>query len=139
MTRSFTLIEVIIAALIASLAAIATLNLSIQSVKVGSRLESRQALHAPIMFAAMHGKSDFANTERTLAALIAGSYTIDNETLKNHLESKTVFYTQARIAGWEAVPSDIADGYNSVEFDIVEKTITMDGRQARIFTIEPLP
>ncbi|GHV59117.1 hypothetical protein FACS1894103_1870 [Campylobacterota bacterium] len=139
MTRSFTLIEVIIAALIASLAALATLNVSIESTKVGSRLKSRQELHAPVMFAAMHGKSDYANTEHTLSALLAGSYKIDNEVLKNYLETKTVFYTQTRISGWEAVPSDIADGYNTVQFDIVEKSIKMGDRQARVYTIEPLP
>ncbi|MDR0747544.1 MAG: type II secretion system GspH family protein, partial [Helicobacteraceae bacterium] len=58
--RAFTLIEVMIAVIIATLGAAAALNMGIQSTRIETLLKERRQLVAPISIAAFHGDLEFS-------------------------------------------------------------------------------
>ncbi|MDR3347684.1 MAG: prepilin-type N-terminal cleavage/methylation domain-containing protein [Helicobacteraceae bacterium] len=133
--RAFTLIEVLIATLIASIAAVAALNMGLQSIKVGERLKDKQRLSAPIMIAALHGAKEHSNLERTLESMLSGAYRIDNERLKKRLEAIVIFYEEDRQEGWDLIGDMIGSGYDLPSFAIVQKRVALNEKKAQIYTI----
>ncbi|MDR2034382.1 MAG: prepilin-type N-terminal cleavage/methylation domain-containing protein [Helicobacteraceae bacterium] len=137
MKRAFTLLEVVIATLIASIAAIAALNIGVQSSKIADQLTKRKAILAPLSIAALHGKSDFHNTEKTYESLLSGAYAIDHEGLKRYLQERSVFYTQELYGRWEIALEEEIEGAELPRFEIIVKTIGAEGLEGRIYAVQP--
>lgn len=132
--RAFTLIEVMIAVIIATLGAAAALNMGIQSTRIETLLKERRQLVAPISIAAFHGDLEFSNTQKRLLAMLESSYKIENEALINYLDNTWVFYVEERLSSWELMPN--ASEYGLPRFEIVEKTVTLNGSSAAIYQIK---
>ncbi|MDR0664604.1 MAG: type II secretion system GspH family protein [Helicobacteraceae bacterium] len=133
--RGFTLLEVVIATLIASIAAIAVLNIGLQSSKLPDQIKKREALSAPLSIAALHGKKDFHNTERTLESMLGGAYVIDHDGLKSYLRERSVLYAEEIVDRYEIV----AEGYEIAQmpsFGIIARTVGASGLEGRIYAIE---
>ncbi|MGE4294308.1 MAG: prepilin-type N-terminal cleavage/methylation domain-containing protein [Campylobacterales bacterium] len=137
MRSGFTLIEVLVAVAILSVAAAAILNLGIQSAKLGDRLKQKEALFAPMSVAALHGKTDHSNTNRTLESLLGGSYKIEHEGLKNYLKSREIHYQENRLGSWDLVPEGIDSFGDLPRFEIIERIVTFNDRQGRLYAIRP--
>ncbi|MDR3162246.1 MAG: prepilin-type N-terminal cleavage/methylation domain-containing protein [Helicobacteraceae bacterium] len=131
--RAFTLIEVMIAVIIATLGAVAALNMGIQSARIETLLKERRRLVAPISIAAFHGNVEFSNTQKRLFAMLESSYKIENEALIDYLDNTWVLYNEERVSSWELIPN--AEEYGLPRFEIVEKTVTLNGSSARIYQI----
>lgn len=135
MRRGFTLIEVLVAVAILSVAAMAILNLGIQSAKLGERLKKKEALTAPLAVAALHGKADFSNTERTLESFLAQSYRIEHEGLRDYLRKRQFFYGESRLSGWDLIPQGEEAMAGIPRFEIIERSVTADGQQGRLYSV----
>lgn len=136
MNRSgFTLIEVLVAVAILSVAAMAILNLGIQSTQLGDRLKKKEALIAPLAIAAFHAKTDFSNTEWTLEGFLQDRYTIEHEGLKRYLRQKTIFYQEARLSGWDLIPQGEESFEDLPRFEIIEHTVRIQDQEGRLYGV----
>jgi prepilin-type N-terminal cleavage/methylation domain-containing protein len=135
--QGFTLLEVVIATLIGSIAAIAILNIGLQSSKLSSEIKKRDAISAPLSIAALHGKKDFHNLERTLESMLSGAYAIDHEDLKRYLQEHKALYTEEIVERYDITAE--AEGYEitqPISFEIIVKTVSANGAEGRIYAIE---
>jgi hypothetical protein len=127
--------EIMIATLIASFAAAAILNVGVQSSKIVDRLKKRETILAPLSIAALHGKKDFHNTERSFESLLGGAYAIDHEGLKRYLQDRSALYTEELVDRWR-ITSDSTGGVELPRFEIVLRTIAINGLEGRVYAIQ---
>lgn len=132
---AFTLIEVIIAVLIASLACMAVLNLGIGSTKVGERLREKQKIMAPLMIASIHGKKDFSQLDQTLESLLGSSYAIEHDRLKTLLQTTEVFYEEEHDSNYDAISEAVGGDYDLPQFEIVRRSVSLNGVSGRVYLI----
>jgi prepilin-type N-terminal cleavage/methylation domain-containing protein len=148
--RGFTLIEIIVAVLISTLAAMAVLSVGIQSAKVSDRLKKRAAISAPLSIAALHGKLEFSGTERTLESFLMNAYAIDYDPLKEYLNSRQIYYKEEITGRWsllgESADETLAEfggatshpDLNQIRmprFEIVERSVAAGGIEARVYVL----
>lgn len=136
MRTGFTLIEVIIAVAILSVAAMAVFNLGLQSSRISAVLEQREALMGPLSIAALHGNADHHNMNRTLERLIDAEYNIEHEGLRRHLQQTQITYRQRVLEQVELMPGMEEMGWDLPRFELIERQVQMGESALRILSIE---
>lgn len=94
MRPGFTLVEVVAAAAIASIAGIALLQMNSQSIFLFSRLRETASAAELLSIVGNHADSRFNRTEKSLYDLLDGTYTIDNDELRRYLQRERISYTE---------------------------------------------
>ncbi len=135
MRRGFTLIEVIVAVAILSVAAMAVFNLGLQSSRISGALSDREALLGPLSVATRHGSSDHHNMERTLEQLIASEYDIDHDGLRRYLRTERYLYRQQTLERIELIPGGEESGWDLPRFELVERQIGNSEGSLRVIGI----
>ena len=137
MRRGFTLIEVIVAVAILSVAAMAIFNLGLQSTQITQQLKHREALIGPLSIAALHGTMDHHGLERELGRLLGEGYTIEHEGLRNYLRQSRVTYRQHTLERIDLIPGGEESGWDLPRFELIERQVQVDGVSVRLIGIQP--
>jgi prepilin-type N-terminal cleavage/methylation domain-containing protein len=126
--RGFTLIEVIIAVAILSIAAMAVFNLGLQGSRISGALSDRQALLGPLSIAALNGSADHHNMTRTLDRLIESEYEIDHDRLRRYLGQASITYHQRTLKRIDPIGMGEESGLDLPRFELIERQVSREGK-----------
>lgn len=94
MRRAFTLVEVVAAAAIASIAGIALLQMNSQGMFLFSRLKERSAVSETLSIVGNHADKRFDHKDKTLYDLLDNTFKIENDELRKVLEKDKYAYSE---------------------------------------------
>ena len=94
MRSGFTLIEVLAAVAIASIAGIAMLKMNSSNLFFFDQLRQYSQIQETLSIAGFHGTKSDDRSDKTLYAMLETSYTIDNDDLRHYLKSQTYSYSE---------------------------------------------
>ena len=97
MRPAFTLIEVLAAVAIASIAGIAMLKMNSANLFFFDKLKHYAQMQDVLSIAGLHGDVSYNRSDKTLYAILNPYYTIDNDELRRYLKSQTYRYEEQLI------------------------------------------
>jgi len=153
MRPAFTLVEVIAAAAIASLAGIALLQMNSQSMFLFSRLKETSAMSEKLSIVGNHADKRFNHTSKTLYDILGGTYEIENDELRKYLESRKFDYSERVVEtitfGGEDSGETEEDAYTQkamedaaaaplIQFELVQVGIRDEDEHGAVLMARPL-
>lgn len=127
--------EVMIAVAILSMTLIAVLSLSTSSFKITDSLHKKESMLLPITTVALHATADQSGTSRSLYSFLQNSYKIDNDSLKNHLNSIEFLYTQNELEIIDLVPDGVESSVMP-RIRVLEHSIKSSDQSSRVYSIK---
>lgn len=112
MRPAFTLVEVIAAAAIASVAGIALLQMNSQSTFLFSRLSETASAAEMLSVVGNHADIRYNRTTKSLEDLLGSSYVIENDDLRHYLKNTRIDYSERLV---DTVGLDAEEGMASQE------------------------
>ena len=97
MRPAFTLIEVLAAVAIASIAGLAMLKMNSANLFLFGKLKNYAEVQDVLGIAGLHGDVAMNRSDKTLYALLDPSYTIDNDDFRQYLKSQTYSYNESLV------------------------------------------
>jgi len=94
MRGAFTLIEVLAAVAIASIAGIALLKMNSSHLFLLGKLQNYSVINEVLAVGAMHNAVTYNRSDKTLYDLLEADYTIGNDDLRQYLKSQKYTYTE---------------------------------------------
>lgn len=152
MRSGFTLIEVVAAAMIATIAGIALLQMNSQSGFLFSRLTEKAAAAERLSIVGNHADPRFNHTTKSLYDLLGGMYAIENDELRRYLEKEKFDYSEQKIetAGFDtdAMP-EVGEQINDaqlqdaaaapvIQFELMQVGIKNSSTHGAVLVVRPL-
>jgi type II secretory pathway pseudopilin PulG len=122
MRAAFTLVEVVAAAAIASIAGIALLQMNSQSTFLFSRLSETAASAEMLSLVGNHADKRFNRTSKSLYDLLDQTYQIDNDELRKYLQNERIDYSE-RVIETVSFNSDTLEANATTGDAVTEKEI----------------
>jgi len=97
MRGAFTLIEVLVATVIASIAGMALLQMNSNNMHLFKQIQYRSSNSEPISLIALHGDKKYNKTTKSLYDILGKTYDIKNDDLRKYLKDYRVDYTEILI------------------------------------------
>ncbi len=116
MRNAFTLIEVLVATVIASIAGMALLQMNSNNTHLFKQIQYRSSNSEPISLIALHSEKKYNKTTKSLYDILDKTYDIKNDDLRKYLKDYSVDYNEQLI---ETIKFDEAE--TSDENEIVEE------------------
>ena len=154
MRPAFTLIEVLAAVAIASIAGIAMLKMNSANLFFFSKLKNYAQIQGVLSIAGLHGDVKYSRTDKTLYALLDDYYTIDNDELRQYLKSKTYRYDEQvlKTISFDTDPlsdqmddgdvkmSDVQKAASAppIQFELVQITLRRESEHGSILQVRPI-
>ena len=98
MRPAFTLVEVLAAAMIATIAGIALLQMNSQNLFLFSRLTQKASVSETLSLVGNHADSRFNHTTKSLYDLLDNTYEIENDELRKYLQDQKYDYSERVVA-----------------------------------------
>lgn len=98
MRPAFTLVEVLAAAMIATIAGIALLQMNSQNLFLFSRLRQKASVSETLSLVGNHADSRFNHTTKSLYDLLDDTYEIENDELRKYLQDQKYDYSERVVA-----------------------------------------
>ncbi len=152
MRPAFTLVEVIAAAAIASIAGIALLKMNSQSMFLFSRLKESASAAETLSLVGNHADKRFSHTTKSLYDLLDDTYDIQNDAFRKWLQEQKYDYNE-NVVETVSFGSDMnesqtqeyssetkADAANApiVQFELIQVAIKREGMHGAVLTARPL-
>lgn len=152
MRPAFTLVEVIAAAAIASIAGIALLNMNSQSMFLFSRLKETAETAETLSLVGNHADKRFGHTTKSLYDLLDNTYDIQNDVFRKWLQDQKYDYNEHVVETvsfgsdmngsdlQEFSQDDVADAANApvIQFELIQVAIKREGMHGAVLTARPL-
>lgn len=119
MRRGFTLVEVLIAVVIVSIAGIALLKMNSANLFFFTKLKNYAQMQEVLAIAGLHGSNMYKRDDKSLYDILEPHYTIDNDDLRKYLDSQTYRYD-------ESVVDTISLDSSTLSGDSAEQNATDD-------------
>jgi prepilin-type N-terminal cleavage/methylation domain-containing protein len=97
MRGAFTLIEVLVATVIASIAGMALLQMNSNNMHLFKQIQYRSSNSEPISLIALHGDKKYNKTTKSLYDILDRTYDIKNDDLRKYLKDYKVDYSELLI------------------------------------------
>ncbi len=97
MRGAFTLIEVLVATVIASIAGMALLQMNSNNMHLFKQIQYRSSNSEPISLIALHGDKKYNKTTKSLYDILGKTYDIKNDDLRKYLKDYRVDYNEMLI------------------------------------------
>jgi prepilin-type N-terminal cleavage/methylation domain-containing protein len=97
MRGAFTLIEVLVATVIASIAGMALLQMNSNNMHLFKQIQYRSSNSEPISLIALHGDKKYNKTTKSLYDILDRTYEIKNDDLRKYLKDYRVDYSELLI------------------------------------------
>lgn len=152
MRFGFTLVEVVAAAAIASLAGLALLQMNSQSTFLFGRLSNTSAVAETLSLVGNHADTRFMRTTKSLYDILDGTYNIENDEFRRFLQNEKYEYDEKRIAtagfdssGMPKIGETVsgaqlenAAAVPVIQFELIQLTIRKEDLHGSILTVRPL-
>lgn len=152
MRAAFTLVEVIAAAAIASIAGIALLQMNSQSTFLFSRLTETAGAAETLSLVGNHADKRFNHTTKSLYDLLGDTFDIQNDELRKLLQEQKYDYNENVVetvslgsdmnasVSEEYSEEDRADAANApvIQFELIQVAIKRKGMHGAVLTARPL-
>lgn len=154
MRPAFTLIEVLAAVAIASIAGIAMLKMNSANLFFFDKLKHYAQMQNVLSVAGLHGDISYNRSDKTLYDILNLHYTIENDELRRYLKSQTYRYEEQLIdtiafdtdALSEEAPDtevDMTDLQNAaaaplIQFELIKITLRDKEKHGSILQVRPI-
>ncbi len=151
MRTAFTLVEVIAAAAIASIAGIALLQMNSNYIFLFSKLQKVSTMSEKISIIGNHADIKYNRTSKTLYDILDRTYTIDNDDFRKYLKEQKFDYNERLIAtitfGEENMQEEefsMSDSEETsdiapiIQFELMQISIKNNSEQGMILQTRPL-
>lgn len=154
MRPAFTLIEVLAAGAIASIAGIAMLKMNSANLFFFTKLKNYAQIQDVLSVAGLHGDVAFNHSDTTLYTLLDPYYTIENDELRQYLKSQTYSYSEqvtdtisfdtgilsADTQNAEIKMSDVqkAAAAPLIQFELIKITLRDKAKHGSILQVRPI-
>ncbi|MEA1918825.1 MAG: prepilin-type N-terminal cleavage/methylation domain-containing protein [Campylobacterota bacterium] len=151
MRSAFTLVEVIAATAIASIAGLALLQMNSNYAFMFSKLKQSSTMSEQISLIGNHADSKYHRTSKTLYDILDRTYTIDNDDLRKYLKDKKFDYNERLVAtisfGEEEMEEEefsMGDSQETsaaapiVQFELIQVSIKNSETQGMILHTRPI-
>jgi len=154
MRPAFTLIEVLAAVAIASIAGIAMLKMNSANLFFFDKLKHYAQIQNVLSVAGLHGDISYNRSDKTLYDILNPHYTIENDELRRYLKSQTYRYEEQLIdtiafdtdALSEEAPDtevDMTDLQNAaaaplIQFELIKITLRDKEKHGSILQVRPI-
>ncbi len=151
MRHAFTLVEVIAATAIASIAGMALLQMNSNYAFLFSKLQKVSTMSEKISIIGNHADTKYNRTTKTLYDILDRTYTIDNDDLRKYLKDQKYNYKERLVAtitfGEEEIEEDefsmgdsqeVSTAAPLIQFELIQISIKNDSEQGMILQTRPL-
>ncbi len=94
MRKAFTLIEVLVATVIATIAGMALLQMNSNNTHLFKQIQYRSSNSEPISIIALHSDKKYHRTTKSLYDILDNTYDIKNDDLRKYLKDAKIDYTE---------------------------------------------
>jgi prepilin-type N-terminal cleavage/methylation domain-containing protein len=154
MRAAFTLIEVLAAVAIASIAGMALLKMNSANLFFLGKLKNYAQMQDALSVAGLHGDVAFKHSDKTLYALLDPHYKIENDDLRKYLKSQKYGYSETLVdtisfdtdvlsgdSGNDGVNmSDVQKAASAplIQFELIKITLKEKQKHGSILQIRPI-
>jgi prepilin-type N-terminal cleavage/methylation domain-containing protein len=153
MRSGFTLIEVLVAAVIASVAGLALLKTNGSNTLLFTKLMGYSRASEELSLVGVHADKRFNRTTKSLYDILDRSYDIVNDDLRKHLKSVKYTYNETLVdtitfgeegvkendeSQEEGAEEDVAAGVPLIQFELIRVSIKNDSLHGSILKVRPL-
>lgn len=152
MRSAFTLVEVLIAAAIASIAGVALLQMNSSNTLLFTKLKGLSKISEELALVGAHADKRFNKSSKSLYDILDRSYEIDNDDFRKYLKSKKYDYTETLVDTIRFEGSDLAEedetmtdqdmenaaGAPLIQFELIKVMIKDKTTHGAILKVRPL-
>ena len=151
MRNAFTLVEVIAATAIASIAGMALLQMNTNYAFLFTKLQKVSTMSEKISIIGNHADTKYNRTSKTLYDILDRTYTIDNDDLRKYLKDQKYDYKERLVAtitfGEEEIEEEAFSMGDSqemsadsplIQFELIQISIKNDSEQGMILHTRPI-
>jgi len=155
MRPAFTLVEVLVAVMIAVIAGAAMLKMNSSNLFFLGQLQQTSRMTENLAVAALHANKNYHRSDKSLYDILRNDYTIDNDDFRSYLKSQQFRYTETLADTISFDTSSLTDGTQSgaefsakdiqaassvppIQFELIQVTLTSGKQHGSILTIRPI-
>jgi prepilin-type N-terminal cleavage/methylation domain-containing protein len=155
MRSAFTLVEVLAAVAIATIAGAAMLKMNSSNLFFLGQLKQTSQVSEDLAVAALHADKRFNRNDESLFDLMGDTYAIDNDDLRRYLKAQNYRYSETVADtisfgtgmltgseeddnGNEAANVEAAAAVPMIQFELISITLASDKRHGSIMQIRPM-